>query len=172
MRVQSLAEEDPLEKGRASHSSILAAEHYGQRSLAGYSRYGHKELDMIDATQPRMLLNILKVTKHSLTKGIIHPKKFSKAQVEKPQSRDLSRFHMTFLQEYFIHDVGKFPVHHIRYHITSSCLLMTLMLISRFRCWSAQLFNNKVSDQLFISGFSIHCDLYLNQLLYLELKLW
>ena len=37
--------EDPLEKEMATHSSILAGESHGQRSLAGYSPWGHKELD-------------------------------------------------------------------------------------------------------------------------------
>ena len=45
--VQSLAQEDPLEKGMATNSSILALENssHGQRSLAGYSPLGHKESD-------------------------------------------------------------------------------------------------------------------------------
>ena len=34
--VQSLSQEDPLEQGRATHSSILAGEPQGQRSLGGY----------------------------------------------------------------------------------------------------------------------------------------
>ena len=41
-RVQSLVQEDPLAKGMATHSSILAC---GQRSLVGYSPWGHKESD-------------------------------------------------------------------------------------------------------------------------------
>ena len=44
--VQSLGWEDPLEKGMATHSSILPEECHGQRSLAGYSPWGRKELDM------------------------------------------------------------------------------------------------------------------------------
>ena len=36
-RVQSLGQEDPLEKKMATHSSVLAREFCGQRSLAGYS---------------------------------------------------------------------------------------------------------------------------------------
>ena len=36
MLVQSLGREDPLEKGTATHSSILARESHGQRSLVGY----------------------------------------------------------------------------------------------------------------------------------------
>ena len=44
-RVRSLGGEDPLEKGMATHSSILAWEIHGQRSLAGYSPWGHRELD-------------------------------------------------------------------------------------------------------------------------------
>ena len=35
--VQSLGQEDPWEKEMATHSSILAGEFHGQRSLAGYS---------------------------------------------------------------------------------------------------------------------------------------
>ena len=36
-QVGSLGGDDPLEKGMATHSSILAGESHGQRSLAGYS---------------------------------------------------------------------------------------------------------------------------------------
>ena len=45
-QVQSLGWEDPLEKGMATHSSILAGEFHGQRSLAGYSQLSGKESDM------------------------------------------------------------------------------------------------------------------------------
>ena len=45
MWVQSLGQEDPLEEGMATHSSILPGESHGQRSLAGYSPWGHKESD-------------------------------------------------------------------------------------------------------------------------------
>ena len=37
-----------LEKEMATHSSILAWEIHGQRSLVGYSPWGHKELDMTE----------------------------------------------------------------------------------------------------------------------------
>ena len=51
--VQSLGWEDPLEKEMATHSSILAWRiSHAQRSLAGYSPWGPKELD---------------TTKHSIT---------------------------------------------------------------------------------------------------------
>ena len=43
--VQSLGGEDPMEKGMATHSSILPGEVHGQRSLAGYSSQGHREWD-------------------------------------------------------------------------------------------------------------------------------
>ena len=50
--VGSLGREDPLEEGMATHSSILAwgIPLPGQRSLAGYSPWGHKELDTSEAT--------------------------------------------------------------------------------------------------------------------------
>ena len=40
-----LSQEDPLEEEMATHSSILAWKSNGQRSLAGYSPWGRKELD-------------------------------------------------------------------------------------------------------------------------------
>ena len=46
--VQSLGWDDPLEKGMATHSSILAWRFHGQRSLAGYSPWGRKESDMTE----------------------------------------------------------------------------------------------------------------------------
>ena len=45
-QVQSLVQEDPLEKGMATHSCIfLSGVFHGQRSLGGYSSWGRKELD-------------------------------------------------------------------------------------------------------------------------------
>ena len=45
-RVQSLGWEDLLEKGMATHSVFLPGEFHGQRSLAVYSPWGCRELDM------------------------------------------------------------------------------------------------------------------------------
>ena len=46
--VRYLGQEDPLEKEMATHSSILAGKPHGQRSLVGYSPWGHKELDTLE----------------------------------------------------------------------------------------------------------------------------
>ena len=43
--VRSLGQEYSLEKEMATHSSILAWEIHGQRSLVGYSPWGCKESD-------------------------------------------------------------------------------------------------------------------------------
>ena len=43
--VRSLGREDPLEKEMATHSSTLAWKVPRMESLAGYSPWGHKELD-------------------------------------------------------------------------------------------------------------------------------
>ena len=40
--VQSLGWEGPLEKGKATHSSILAGKSHGRRGLAGYSPWGRR----------------------------------------------------------------------------------------------------------------------------------
>ena len=42
-QVQPLAQDDPPQKGMATHSSILAWESYGQWSLVGYSPWGSQE---------------------------------------------------------------------------------------------------------------------------------
>ena len=47
--IQCLGWEDPLEKGMTTHFSILAGESHGQRSLAGYSQWGLKELDTTES---------------------------------------------------------------------------------------------------------------------------
>ena len=44
-QVQSLGQEDPLEKAMATHSSIFAWKIYVWRSLVGYSPWGHAESD-------------------------------------------------------------------------------------------------------------------------------
>ena len=51
-RVQSLGQEDRLEKGMATHSSILAWRTPWTGSMAGYSPWGCKELD---TTEPLTL---------------------------------------------------------------------------------------------------------------------
>ena len=48
-RVRSLGREYPLEEGMATHPSILAWK-IPQRSLTGYSPWGHKESDTTDVT--------------------------------------------------------------------------------------------------------------------------
>ena len=50
MQVRSLGWEDPLEEGMATHSRFLPGESHGQRSLAGYSPRGRKELEMTEET--------------------------------------------------------------------------------------------------------------------------
>ena len=45
--VQSLGQEDPLEKEMATHFGILPGKSHGQRGLAGYSPGGCKESDRL-----------------------------------------------------------------------------------------------------------------------------
>ena len=50
-QIWSLGWENPLEKEMETHSSIfLPGDSQGQRSLAGYSPWGRKKLDMTEAT--------------------------------------------------------------------------------------------------------------------------
>ena len=52
-QVPSLGRKDPLEEETATHSSILAWEIPGQRSL-GYSPWGRKESDATEVTWPAL----------------------------------------------------------------------------------------------------------------------
>ena len=53
--VQSLGWDDPLEKGMATAPVFWPGEFLGQRSLEGYSPWGHKEWD----TTPSQLMLII-----------------------------------------------------------------------------------------------------------------
>ena len=54
IRLQSLDREDPLEKEMATYFSFLPEESHGQRSMVGYSLWGHKESD----TTERLTLSL------------------------------------------------------------------------------------------------------------------
>ena len=61
-QVQSLDQEDPLEKEMATHCSVLAGKSHGQKSLAGYSPWGRKELDTTERpNNNRMYTKSLKI---------------------------------------------------------------------------------------------------------------
>ena len=51
MQVGSLGWEDPLEGGMTTHAVFWPGEFHGQRSLAGYSPWGHKELVTTEVTE-------------------------------------------------------------------------------------------------------------------------
>ena len=46
MPVQSLDQEDPLEKEMANHSSVLPGKSHGQGSLVGCNPWSYMEFDM------------------------------------------------------------------------------------------------------------------------------
>ena len=50
IQVQSLGQEDTLEKGMVTQSIFLPVESHGQRSLVSYSPQGLKELDMTEGS--------------------------------------------------------------------------------------------------------------------------
>ena len=51
MQVQLLSQEDPLEEGMATHSSILAWRIPWTEEPGSYSPQGHKESDMTEMTE-------------------------------------------------------------------------------------------------------------------------
>ena len=67
MGVRSLGQEDPLEKGMATHSRILDGKSHEQRSLADYSLWDHKESD----TTERLTLSLSLLPSQSLFLGAL-----------------------------------------------------------------------------------------------------
>ena len=59
MMVQSLGQEDALEEKMATYSSLLAGKSHGKGCLAGYSPWGHKELN----TTEWMSMHICRIDK-------------------------------------------------------------------------------------------------------------
>ena len=57
-QAQSLGQEDPLEKGMATTLAFLPGKSHGQRSLTGYSPWGHKESDTTELLTEHMSTNI------------------------------------------------------------------------------------------------------------------
>ena len=74
--VQSLGWEDPLEEGMVTHPSILAWRIPGQRSLVGYSPWGHKESDMTKQLSTHSILQLvsppISLTQKPLKTKLIH----------------------------------------------------------------------------------------------------
>ena len=66
MWVRSLSQKDPLEEGMATHSSVLAWRIPGQRSLAGCSPWGHKDLDTAKVTEHTLKSIPLCVCTHTM----------------------------------------------------------------------------------------------------------
>jgi len=50
MWVQALGREDALEEGMATHSRVSPGEFRGQKSLASYRPWAHKQLNMTEVT--------------------------------------------------------------------------------------------------------------------------
>ena len=68
--IQSLGQENPLEKEMATHSSILAGKSHGQSSLAGHSPGGCKRVRHDWATKQQRLQIFVYIT---LTAGLLKP---------------------------------------------------------------------------------------------------
>ena len=61
IQVQSLDWEDPLQREWQSTPVFLPGEFHGQRSLAGYSPWGHKESDMTEQLTRKEIICALKI---------------------------------------------------------------------------------------------------------------
>ena len=70
-QIRSLVWEDPLKKGRGTHSVILSGKSHGQRNLVGYSSWGHKdsENDLVIKLPPRKRKELIFFLKAGILKG-------------------------------------------------------------------------------------------------------
>ena len=69
-QVLSLDQENALEKGIATHSSILAWRSHGQRSLVSYSPWDHKESDTTEHLTPHFTFSYLNKSEMRMCFGI------------------------------------------------------------------------------------------------------
>ena len=65
MWAPSLGREDPLDEGRATHSSTLVGKSHGQRSLADYSPWGCKRVGRDLATQQQSYMQLFEESNSS-----------------------------------------------------------------------------------------------------------
>ena len=56
MQVQSLVQEDPLEKEMATHPVFLPEKSYGQKNLAGYSPWDRRESGLAEQLSTQYIL--------------------------------------------------------------------------------------------------------------------
>ena len=61
-RVQTLGQEDPLEKDMATHSSILPRKTHGQRSMVDYSPWGRQRVRYDLATKQQQTMGSFDIT--------------------------------------------------------------------------------------------------------------
>ena len=61
-RVRSLGREDPVEKEMAITPVLLTGKSQGQRSLVGYSQWGHKGLDTTERLNTLQMPTLLHLT--------------------------------------------------------------------------------------------------------------
>ena len=94
-QVQSLGrkEEDPVEEGMQPTPVFLPGESQGQRSLAGYSPWGHKELDTTEAT----LLSTTHSTEGEKVLLLFHRASLGAQAVKNPPA----------VQETWVHSLGR-----------------------------------------------------------------
>ena len=60
--VGSLGGKDPLEKSMLTHPVFLPGESHGQRSLVGYSPWGHKESEMTARLSRALAIALIKIS--------------------------------------------------------------------------------------------------------------
>ena len=91
MQFRSLGQEDSLEQIIATHSSILAWKIPflpGQGSLAGYSLWGHKELDMIERLRGKVLISTLHRVSRTQSQPTCIKSKFASIQDQQTKKKE------------------------------------------------------------------------------------
>ena len=121
--VQSLGLEDPLEKERQPTPVFLPGEFHGQRSLAGYSPLGHKELDMTEqltlslrskhqSGSPDKQIYILSIC-GELVPGTFPPANTKIHRCSSPLYKIVQYFHITNTQPFHLSRLLPYTLNHV-----------------------------------------------------------
>ena len=93
IRVWSLGQEVPLEEGMGTTPLFLLGKSHGQRSLVGYSPWGHKELDKKrrDNWATSLSLFIIMVTYSNIFIYLTNATKIHIGKNDKAVEKDISK---------------------------------------------------------------------------------
>ena len=127
-----LGRDDLLEEGMATHSRLLAGKFHGQRSLAGYSSWGHKELDTTEWLSMHITGSSKSCCSVSTVSVCVYVFFFPLFSLHLSLTwKNLIRFFFSIILELFWYKESHSTFHF--YHWSSGCNIVTEVALNTFK---------------------------------------